>query len=592
MAEDFKKEDLSQLHEQLTYPDMRIRLKAQFELVKRKNSGREELLQAAQSDRHIGRVHGIWGMGQLIAQGLARGSELVPILEDSDAEIVAQTLKVLGDNRYSEASDQYINLLTHDNARVKFYAAQALGRIAAKDAVQPLLKFLEANDDKDRYLRHAGVVALSRIGEVEPIMTLANHAKPSMRTVGVLVLRRMQNDGVAQFLNDESEYIVTEAARAINDDFSIPSALPALANVLKETSFTGEPLIRRAINACSRVGGDEQIELLVDYARRTSAPEAMRAEALRTLAYWGSPSALDRVDGRYRGEVTRSPEPAIQRIDGYLAELLTNRSYRIVEATAVAIAGLGISSQTNQLVAMAESHPSEVVRKATITALDELRYERFQKVIQSALGDSSGEVRALAISYLKELGLTGDDLVAFTGPVFEKGSIREQQQLLRILGEMPSEQSTPILTDLADLWIKGALYPEITLELMEAIDVTSNDDLMAKVEPHRTSGGVLAQYQEALYGGNARRGNGIFNYNSTAQCIRCHAWEEKVDAVGPSLTGVADRLSREKILESIVDPSAELAAGFGSVSLTLTDGSTATGILLEESDEGYLTENL
>ncbi|MEM9328518.1 MAG: HEAT repeat domain-containing protein [Bacteroidota bacterium] len=588
MALDYGKVELDELGELLSHDDMRIRQKAQFELVDRKRQGKKVLLAATSSDAQLGKIHGIWGMGQLIASGQADGDEITSLLDDSDPEIVTQTLKVLGDNRYAEASGEYISLLEHDNARVKFYAAQALGRVEAKDAVQPLLALLETNDDADRYLRHAGVIALSRIGDVEPILELAGHSKPSMRTAAILVLRRLKEEQISSFLKDDSEYIVTEAARAINDDFSIPDALPALANILKEERFTSEPLIRRAINACSRVGGEQQIQLLVDYSRNAEAPLTLRAEALLTLAHWASPSILDRVDGRYRGEINRSAEPAIQRIDPHLASLLNDPAYQIAEASVVLTGALGITSQLDPMVAMAQNHSSEVVRKATITALDSLDYPQFDDIIRTALNDNSGEVRTLAISYLKELGLSAEELPGFAAPVFAKGTVREQQQLLRILAELPFEQSGNILNGLADQWIGGDLSPEINLELLEAIDEVADNDLLAKVEPHRNAGGILAEYQEALYGGDARRGFGIFNYNSTAQCIRCHAWEEKPDAVGPSMRGVASRLEREDILESMVDPSAKLAAGFGSVILELKDGSSATGILLEESEEGYL----
>ena len=69
----------------------------------------------------------------------------------------------------------------------------------------------------------------------------------------------MKDPSVAEFLKDADEYIVTEAARAINDDYSIEAALPALAMILKEKRFTGEPLLRRAINANLRVGKAENI---------------------------------------------------------------------------------------------------------------------------------------------------------------------------------------------------------------------------------------------------------------------------------------------------------------------------------------------
>ena len=48
---------------------------------------------------------------------------------------------------------------------------------------------IEANKDEDLYLRHAAVVALTRLGQVEPIIALANHPNKSLRLAAVLVLR-------------------------------------------------------------------------------------------------------------------------------------------------------------------------------------------------------------------------------------------------------------------------------------------------------------------------------------------------------------------------------------------------------------------
>jgi hypothetical protein len=82
----------------------------------------------------------------------------------------------------------------------------------------------------------------------------------------------MRDPGIAVFLNDGDEFIVTETARAINDDLSIPDALPALADLLSTTKFTNEPLIRRAINANIRVGTEKTIQNLVGYALKKTNP--------------------------------------------------------------------------------------------------------------------------------------------------------------------------------------------------------------------------------------------------------------------------------------------------------------------------------
>ncbi len=81
--------------------------------------------------------------------------------------------------------------------------------------------------------------------------------------------------GIAAFLADKDEFIVTEAARAINDDLSIPAALPALGKVMQQTNFTNEALLRRTINANLRVGTPEAMQILIDYAKQEGSPLAM-----------------------------------------------------------------------------------------------------------------------------------------------------------------------------------------------------------------------------------------------------------------------------------------------------------------------------
>lgn len=160
---------------------------------------------------------------------------------------------------------------------------------------------LERNQDVDQYIRHAAVLALARIGKEEAIVAMQNSANKSLRLASVLILRRMASPKVAKSLQDSDEYIATEAARAINDDESIVDALPALAASLANPAWKGEPLLRRAINACLRVGTAKEIDLLIQFAERSDISDAIRAEAIATLGSWANPSVMDRVDGRHRG---------------------------------------------------------------------------------------------------------------------------------------------------------------------------------------------------------------------------------------------------------------------------------------------------
>jgi quinoprotein glucose dehydrogenase len=101
---------------------------------------------------------------------------------------------------------------------------------------------------------------------------------------------------------------------------------------------------------------------------------------------------------------------------------------------------------------------------------------------------------------------------------------------------------------------------------------------------------LKASYAGSLLGGDANRGAGIFYGNQTAQCIRCHAYGDYGGSAGPRLNGVATRLTREQILEALINPSARIAPGFGTVSLELTSGKKVNGILQMEKPNGLLVK--
>src|SRR2546423_696705 len=105
LAEGPTKRSTQLLVEQLNNLDMRIRLDAQFELVKR--NALQLLRQIALDKRQpqMARIHSLWGIGQFTsskrsidpAGAAAIGNQLTTLLSDNDPEIRAQSLKVLAD---------------------------------------------------------------------------------------------------------------------------------------------------------------------------------------------------------------------------------------------------------------------------------------------------------------------------------------------------------------------------------------------------------------------------------------------------------------------------------------------------------------
>ncbi|WP_273565993.1 HEAT repeat domain-containing protein [Maribacter halichondriae] len=581
---DYSDQSADDLVKLLAYPDMRIRQKAQFELVNRGRKGFTSFKETLEtSSDQFAKIHSIWGIGQLASKDLNRAEALIGYLKDTDSEIIAQSAKIIGDVKFVDAAAELIPLLKNNNPRVKFFAAQALGRIQYKEAVQPLLDMIAANSDTDVYLRHAAVLALSRIGEEAPIVALEGNPNRSLRIAAVLVLRRMQSPEVGRFLKDEDEYIVTEAARAINDDWSIEAALPALASLLNEERFSSEPLLRRSINAALRVGGEEELNNLIAFAKRQDVPSNLKGEALAAIGTWASPSVLDRVDGRYRGEIKRDAAPIKQKIEGLIPEFLLESDENILVAVSKTLSALGVDSQNDKLRKIMETHKSPSVRSAMLDALGKLNYENIESAMQAGMKDSDFEVRTTALGLLPELELDAKDLPAIVNPVFVKGSIREQQKMMGVLGEMPLDKTESVLGQMIVKAKSKKLPSAVILDLIEAVEASGSEKLAAELAPLKATGNTFEAFKETLEGGNLRQGWRFFNNNSTGQCVRCHSVGGSGGIVGPELDNIGNVLSREQLLEALIDPSKRLAPGYGTVTVTFKDGQVATGVLMEET---------
>jgi putative membrane-bound dehydrogenase-like protein len=574
------------LYDLLSNVDMRIRQKAQFELASRGQKGFAQFTKAiAQTNNQLARVHGIWGVGQLTRQNKTFASPLLPLLKDKDEEIIAQAAKIIGDVKLENSGSELVTLLKSKNPRIQFYAAEAIGRITYQDAVTPLIQMLEANNDEELYLRHAGVLALSRIGKVEQIVALANNPSKALRTAAVLVLRRLKNDNIALFLNDKDEYIVTEAARGINDDLSIPAALPALAATLAETRFTSEPLLRRAINAALRVGSTKELDLLIAFSTRTDIKDNIKAEALATLGTWGNPSVLDRVDGRYRGILIRDGALVKTKIKPFISNFLKETNAETLVTMASLLSELNIAEYNNELANIYNNSDNARVRAAVLPALNKLKYEQLEAVIKKGIDDKDESVRTVALSLLNNDNVSKESLPSLVKTIFTKGGVREQQQILVVLGKLTIDKTQSILAGLIDQLKEKQLSPNVSLELKEAVEASGSEALKTKIAAIKQGASPMDEYMESLFGGNRNNGRNVFNYNSTVQCVRCHNMGSEGGSVGPNLAKIGGILSREQILQSLIEPSARLSPGYGTVSLTLKDGQEVTGTLAKENAE-------
>jgi putative heme-binding domain-containing protein len=87
-----------------------------------------------------------------------------------------------------------------------------------------------------------------------------------------------------------------------------------------------------------------------------------------------------------------------------------------------------------------------------------------------------------------------------------------------------------------------------------------------------------------LAGGNPEAGRRLFQGSVQGQCGRCHLAGGEGQQAGPVLHGIGQRATPEYLLESLLNPSARIAEGYATVSLSLQNGESLDGLLLQETD--------
>jgi quinoprotein glucose dehydrogenase len=590
---DFGQRDAAALRGLFLHEDMRVRLKAQFELVRR---GESAVLSAAATEQtpqtkqqQLARIHGIWGLGQLLRSKAVAPSMVRPLLGDGDPEIRAQAAKVLGHARAVEAADALMPLVSDENARVRYFSTIALGRMGHREAMPAIVSMLAGDNEQDVYLRSAAVTAFEAIGDRQALNALSTHPSRGVRLAAVVALRRLKDAGVARFLDDVDPLVVTEAARAINDEGGILEALPALARVLERPTIEGEPLVRRALSANLRIGDAAAVERVAAYAQRAGVPEALLVESLAILGVWAAPSNLDRVDGSWIAPLPQREASAAEAALERLASVGTAPGTPVAARVAwvEAVARLRVKSQAPAILARLREDADAGVRVAALRALQALEATELADGVEVAMADSSTDVRMAAIGAMADMPLPAAEKVEHLTAVIGRGDVGEQQSAIAALGDIGGAEANAALGQLADRLAAGQIPAGAQLDVLEALRESGDAQLADRLEAlkvGRDLSGVAAAFPEALaVGGNANRGREVVTQHEAAQCARCHLGGAEAGQVGPPLDKIGATLSRQQLLEALLEPSARIAPGFGTVSIRLNNGTVVEGTLREES---------
>lgn len=232
--------------------------------------------------------------------------------------------------------------------------------------------------------------------------------------------------------------------------------------------------------------------------------------------------------------------------------------------------------------------------------------------LQKVLRAKTPEARAAATRVLSDEWERIPNALQLMAPQVEDEFARTRCEAIRALSFIPTQESVKLVLVAAeqptDYWIDYTL--NATLTALEPIwgDLLKSENSGLSPKSHallremagaaQPGGKAVAALKEFLARpdmkprdrnrvtteiakakGNADSGKAVFR----RICIACHKWGGEGIEYGPAINGVATRLKREEIVESVLEPNAKLSPEYITTVIETKAGVTFTGFVSAET---------
>jgi hypothetical protein len=399
-------------------------------------------------------------------------------------------------------------------------------------------ELLKLAGDEDPFLARSALLALSRSASGWKQGDVATWAAVD-RVHAVLALKLAEASPdvwVQAFLTDNDAEVQFEALRWIAD-----AKLQAFQSDVEQMLSRSDLDYRRfeaAIATWNTLQGkpEEGIRnpemLLARVQDRDSAPR-LRAFALRML-----PTQPRVASGDGLLPVQNFPTGLTLKI---LQELLSLNDATLSREVVRTLAGNPPVSQIVLAQIASDRQQTPSLRADAIAGLAAVAEQHVNLLLQLA-GDDHRVVREEALRCLRS-GKHSPDQIRQLKTLAEKHSA-SADLIQAVLDPKSLETNRPALTD-TQAWLAA----------LDAIDVAADADV----------------------------GRRIFHHARLARCSNCHRHSGRGNVVGPDLSGVHNRKDRTWLLQSILEPSRQMAPEYLPRTIILNDGRTFTGIRLRSS---------
>jgi putative membrane-bound dehydrogenase-like protein len=532
--------DVPRLKELLGHAKREIR-DAATEALARKGAAGKEAAAAVLNGKGETRakLHALWAAARL---GDDANDLLAAALDDSAPEVRAEAARLVADDAEHHVEAKLLDRAKQDaSPLVRMQAVLRLRQPSSLKEVAPLLA------DKDPFLLSAAVEALGRKGNAGLLLPHAEAADARLRLGALLALRRTGDDearaSLKAFLTDADPEVRRTAIQWVGEE-GLKDYAPRLADAAAQAP-TNRELFRALLAANHLLAGGKPDAEPVDekYLARVvddaGQPSPFRVLALQMLRPDHPALSADRLGKLLAGDDTSLRRQALRT--------LSSRGDKATQEILLKLAKDGDAGDADRAEAVLglanAAADSAEARRALLSLLDKPELRR----------DALRSLRPAARDPEVEKGLLAWWDAAPEGDRSELAG----QVLLALRGN-----GSPAVEKRREAWVEAAGSRPKT----------------------------VAEWRKFLGGpGDTAAGERVFFHAAGPRCAACHQVDGRGGRAGPDLSAVAASMNRERLIESILEPSKEVAPAFVSWNITTRDGKVHTGVIVDEGPESTVT---
>ncbi len=243
-----------------------------------------------------------------------------------------------------------------------------------------------------------------------------------------------------------------------------------------------------------------------------------------------------------------------------------------------------VTDRYPDLLAMAQAKPDDQVG---IDAVKVLLDKKANDILSAALASDKDKGR-VALATATALSNTGDGNASpLLLPVVKNDKAPADLRRQAIKGAARTKAGAVEVLKLVEAKaFDDTFAPALSAALQAAPLDDGQKQLVAKLFPApagKDSKPLPPLSELAKLKGNV--GNGQKLFATTGKCATCHIVNGEGKEVGPNLSEIGAKLSRQALFESIVFPSAGISHNYEAWTIVLNNGTTQTGLLVSEDGE-------